>query len=352
MPEGLDQGLDSGLLSQDEVDSLLNMLAEGDETEPPPDPSVGALDPHSEIVRRYDFHQPGRFSKEHLRTLRMIHENMARRLALQLSTKMRTSIDVNLAFIDTGPYASFIEQLSDTSSAMHLISLKPLPGRILVQYDNRLTDMLVDRLLGGAGNPASNVDRELTDLELDLLSSVTVDVIGAIEDSWQGTVDLTGKLEETLTNPYFVQVALPSDTCAWISFEMAVNGHGAALNFCIPASVLKPISPKLSPQAWIAGSEQQADEENWALARKHIRRHLEHLQLEMTALLPGGELILADLISLQVGDVIPLQRHISEEVIMTMQDQEKMKGQLGVYHGKLAVEVTEIFESLDEALGS
>jgi flagellar motor switch protein FliM len=320
--------------------SMLNTTAEEDDL---PKVSHG-VEVAGEIVRRYDFHQPDRFSKEHLRTLRMIHENMARRLGLQLSSKMRTSVDVILSFIDTGPYGTFIQQISATPSAMHMISMKPLPGRVLIQYDNRLADMLLDRLLGGTGKPGRNTARELTELEMELLSSTTSDTINAIIDAWEGTIALTPKLEEKLTNPFFVQVALPSDTCAWISFEIAINGHSAAMNLCIPASVLKPVTPKLSPQAWISGSGQQTDEEELVLVRKHVRRHLDTLQIELTAVMPGGELTLSELMSLQVGDVIPLQHHISEEVIFTMQGREKVRGHLGAHRGKIAVEVTEMVE--------
>lgn len=335
-------GLTSTLLSQDEIDSLMNMLADAPE-EMNISP-VNRLDVSTDMVRRYDFHQPDRFSKEHLRTLRMIHENLARRLSLQLSTKLRASVDVKLAYIETGPYANFVQVLSSSPSAMHLISMKPLPGRFLLQYDSRLGDMLVDRLLGGAGLPSHNAERELTDLEMDLLSSVTEDVMNAIRDSWLGTIELHCKLEEMLTNPYFVQVALPSDTCAWISFEMTLNSHGSALNFCIPSSVLKPITPRLSPQAWIAGTGQQSDEEELSIVRRHVRRHLENMDVELTALLPGGELLLSELMALEVGDVIPLQRHISEKIVLTMQEKEKLRGHLGVHRGKLAVEVTDVLE--------
>jgi flagellar motor switch protein FliM len=336
-------GLTSGLLSQDEVDSLMSMLSSAEESDPLPKVSKG-VEVAGEIVRRYDFHQPDRFSKEHLRTLRMIHENMARRLGLQLSSKMRTSVDVILSYIDTGPYGTFIQQISAAPSAMHLISMKPLPGRVLIQYDNRLADMLIDRLLGGTGKPGRNTERELTELEMELLSSTTNDAIDAITDAWGGTISLLPKLEEKLTNPFFVQVALPSDTCAWISFEIALNAHSAAMNLCIPASVLKPVTPKLSPQAWISGSGQQTDEDELIQVRKHVRRHIDTLQIELTAIMPGGDLTLSELMSLQVGDVIPMQRHISEEVIFTMQGREKMRGHLGSHRGKLAVSVTEMIE--------
>ncbi len=340
--------LASGLLSQDEVDSLLGMLTTvEEEEEEEEDPSVeqpltGSVG--TEVIRRYDFHQPDRFSKEHLRTLRMIHENMARRLALQLSSKMRNSVDVILSFIDTGPYGTFIQQISAAPSAMHLLSMKPLPGRMLVQYDNRLADILIDRLLGGSGKPGRSTARELTELEMELLSSTTSDVIESAIDAWGGTILLTPKLEEKLTNPFFVQVALPSDTCAWISFEIALGGSSAAMNLCIPASLLKPVTPKLSPQAWISGSGQQTDEEELVVVRKNVRRHLDSLKLDVTAILPGSELTLSELMSLQIGDVIPLNRHISEEVTMTMQGREKMRGNLGTHRGKIAVEITQLVE--------
>jgi len=312
--------------------------------------SGSRLDGSASNARRYDFHQPDRFSKEHLRTLRMIHENIARRLSLQLSTKLRTSLDVKLAYIESGPYANFVHMLTNAPSAMLLLSMKPLPGRFLLQYDGRLGDMLVDRLLGGSGLPSNNTDRELTDLEMDLLSSVTDDVMDAIRNSWLGTVDLTCRLEDAFTNPYFAQDALPFDTCAWISFEVSINTRGAALNFCIPSSMLKPIITKLSPQAWVAGSGRQGEEEeDMADVREFVRHHLDNMDMEMTALIQGGEVMLSELMALQVGDVIPLQRHISEKIVLAMQDKEKMRGHLGLHRGKMAVEITDVIDFREAA---
>lgn len=302
----------------------------------------------NESVRRYDFHQPDRFNKEHLRTLRMIHENMARRLGLQMSTKMRTSINVRMSIIETGPYATFVQLMAESPGALHMISAKPLPGRMLLQYDNRLADMLVDRLLGGVGTPRiSEESRELTELEMDLLSAVTGDIMDAVQDTWQGTVQLNLKLDEMQTNPYFVQLALPSDTCAWIAFEVDFNGHAGSLHICIPASVLKPVTPKLSPQALMAGMDQQNDSEDLSAVRRHVRRHLEDLQIELTALLRGGELLFSELMALQTGDVIPLQRHISEKAVLTIQGNEKLEGHLGVHRGKISVAISQV---LDERL--
>ncbi len=334
------------LLSQEEIDSLLNMLSSENEV---PGSEVRPFHLGSEIVRLYDFHQPDRLSKEHLRTLRMIHDNIARKLALQLSTKLRATVDVTLGFIETGPYASFIQKISGTPTAMQLVTLKPLPGRMLIQYGPRLADVLVDRLLGGAGSSSVNVERELTELELELLATITGDIINVIEDSWRGIIELNATLEETLTNPYFVQIALPTDTCVWVSFEIKINEQSSAMNYCIPASLLKPITPYLSPQTWMAGTDSNTDTHSLARFRKLVKRHLDYLSVEVGARLDGGELMLSDLITLRKGDVIPLQKHISEEVLITLHDRPKLRGRLGTYRGKVAVEITEaVMEESEE----
>jgi flagellar motor switch protein FliM len=92
---------------------------------------------------------------------------------------------------------------------MHLISMKPLPGRVI--ESNTITAWPIccwTGCLGGTGKPGDNTERELTELEMELLSSNTNDSINAIIDAWEGTIALIPKLEEKLTNPFFVQVAL------------------------------------------------------------------------------------------------------------------------------------------------
>ena len=60
------------VLSQNEIDALLSALSTGElESE-----EVGKEDENHKI-KLYDFRSPQKFSKEHIRTLELIHDNYA-----------------------------------------------------------------------------------------------------------------------------------------------------------------------------------------------------------------------------------------------------------------------------------
>ena len=61
------------VLSQSEIDSLLSALSSG---EIEPDQFPREEEKHK--VKLYDFRSPQKFSKDHIRTLELIHDNYAR----------------------------------------------------------------------------------------------------------------------------------------------------------------------------------------------------------------------------------------------------------------------------------
>ena len=74
------------VLSQNEIDSLLKALNEGeldvDEMKDAPE----------KPVKNYDFARPSKFSKEHLRTLEIIFEHYGRLLSTNLPVYLRKKI--------------------------------------------------------------------------------------------------------------------------------------------------------------------------------------------------------------------------------------------------------------------
>ena len=58
------------VLSQSEIDALLSALSTG---ELDPEPIVAEDEKHK--VKVYDFRSPQKFSKDHIRTLELIHDN-------------------------------------------------------------------------------------------------------------------------------------------------------------------------------------------------------------------------------------------------------------------------------------
>ena len=61
------------VLSQNEIDALLSALSSGELQ-----PDELEKDEDKQKVKVYDFRSPNKFSKDHIRTLEMIHDNYSR----------------------------------------------------------------------------------------------------------------------------------------------------------------------------------------------------------------------------------------------------------------------------------
>ncbi len=329
------------ILSQEEIDALLAMLpAEGEAVEAAPAaPTQAPSTPAQDNYRRYDFRRPDKFSKEQMRALRMMHENMARRMAISLSAYLRTAVDANLADIDQGTYAAFLSQMVGPA-IYNIVSLKPLQGQMVLEIGATLADVIIDRLLGGPGR-AWERHREFTDLELSLLEGVVLRMLNSLSEAWAAVLSVTPQVEETLLNLYFVQLGLLTDATVWIVFEVRVGQVSGHLRLGLPYSLLKPVSAKLSPQAWIAGVEAAPSGER-VVDLRNIITHLLDVPVELVAVLGEVKMTLEHLNALKVGDLVPLDAAAHQDIPVLVGSKRRFLARPGTRGNRLAIEITAI----------
>ena len=193
---------------------------------------------------------PDVFSKEQMRALRLIHENWARRISVSLTSYLRGSVEVDLADIDQGIYVSLAQQLG-VSGIFYVIGLGSLPGRFMLHMPNDLAMKIVDRIMGG---PGLNIEssRDLTELEVDLLTQVVERLITDLRESWSGTILLNPRIDDTALNLMLVPIALPADAIVTVTFEVRVRGLASSMTMGLPYPVLKPIAARLNPyNTWV-----------------------------------------------------------------------------------------------------
>ena len=78
--------------------------------------------------------------------------------------------------------------------------------------------------------------------------------------------------------------------------------------------------------------------------------HIKDASAELIVKLGEADMSVGDLVTLEVGDIIPLGQEASGEVSLTVEGVEKMKCLIGVYKGSRSVQITEVIE--DEEMGS
>ena len=146
------------VLSQAEIDMLLSQMSSGefDANEMQGKDEKQAKD--------YDFKRPVKFSKEHLRTLEFIYEHYARLLSTNLPIYLRKSVQIEVASSETVTFSEFTNSLANPA-VLGIVAFDPLPGDIIVDLTANLAFSIIDRMLGGQGNPLDK-SRDFSEIEI------------------------------------------------------------------------------------------------------------------------------------------------------------------------------------------
>ena len=110
------------VLSQDEIDQLLTAINTGDS-----DTEDFRSVNDTRKIKIYDFKRPDKFSKEHIRTVSMMHETFARLTTTSLSAQLRSMAHVHVATVEQLTYEEFIRSIP-TPTTLAVINMDPLKG--------------------------------------------------------------------------------------------------------------------------------------------------------------------------------------------------------------------------------
>ncbi|MCG8641008.1 MAG: flagellar motor switch protein FliM, partial [Desulfobacterales bacterium] len=134
----------SEILSQDEVDSLLDGLDSGEvETET----DAASPEPVEGIVV-YDFTSQDKVVRARMPTFDVINERLAREVRATLSSLLQTNVDVSANPFDTLKFSEFVRSLPVPTS-LHVFRMEPLRGHGLVVFESQLVYNLIDTFFGG-----------------------------------------------------------------------------------------------------------------------------------------------------------------------------------------------------------
>jgi flagellar motor switch protein FliM len=76
-----------------------------------------------------------------------------------------------------------------------------------------------------------------------------------------------------------------------------------------------------------------------------MNEHIKEATSTLTVKLGEAEMTVGDLITLDRGDIIPLNQEASGEVSLMVEGVEKMKCLIGVHKGNRAVQITDVVET-------
>jgi len=319
----------SEILSQEEVDSLLDGLDSGEiETEK----DVEKPEPVEDIVA-YDFTSQDKVVRARMPTFDVINERLSREIRVTLSNLLQTNLDVSASPFDTLKFSEFVRSLPVPTS-LHIFRMEPLRGNGLIIFESQLVYNLIDTFFGGEALGKARVEgREFTAIEEVMIKKAVVAVLDNIQASWAPIEDVTITLTRSEMNPQFTAIVLPTDIVIVTRFEIELEQSAGNLVVCYPYSMIEPLRKKLS-----SGVQAEAEEvdTNWSRAIKDV---ILNSTVDMRIQLGRAEITGEKLLYMQKGDVIQLDNSAGEPLTCYVDGLEKLRGYAGVQRGVQAFKI-------------
>lgn len=335
-------------LSQDEIDNLLSSLGTSIQSEPSGSrggnlDAFGDSTPQQQEKRNYklyNFRRPDKFSKDHLRALQSIHDNLARQLSMTLTAYLRMNVEIEVVSVDQLTYDEFIRSMP-TPINVTILEMSPLSGQSLLGISHEITTSMIDRMLGGQG-VAESRPRELTDIEQSLLRRVIDRTVTGLQDAWQPFIDVQMDIIGMESSYTMIQVASPGEIVALVTFEVTLSNRDSGLmSLCVPFPVLESVLSQLSAQH-IFHRSADAHHEN---ETDKILNRLNYAKIPAEVFLAGTKISLQELLDLNIGDVIKLDRSTGDDLLVNINHRPKFYGRPGQIKDNLAICITDSVEN-------
>ncbi|WFA07930.1 flagellar motor switch protein FliM [Tissierella sp. Yu-01] len=324
------------VLSQQEIDSLLNALHSGEI-----DPNTIKEEEEKNKVKSYDFRRPIKLSKEYINTLYMIFENFSKMAGNAVSNLIHSNVDIKIGAIEQVSFDEFIHSIPNPT-VMGLFHSKLLKGSQFIEINPQFCVQVIELMCGGAESSyTKNLKKKdtFTDIELGILEETILTFLRAFKAAWSEVVELETELDDIQTNPQLVQSMSPNEPIILISLILELFENKTFMNICIPYMSFEDITDKLSMKNWFDFEKEGNQDYKEVLTKK-----IESLVVDLEVDLGETFMTVDDFLQIEVGDIIQLNRKINDPLKMYVEDKLHYFVRPGEVDDKIAVEVLQYIE--------
>ncbi|QCX32379.1 flagellar motor switch protein FliM [Caloramator sp. E03] len=317
------------ILSQNEIDALLSALSSGELN----------LEEHGleekQKVRKYDFKRPNKFSKEHIRTIEMVHDNFARIASNYLTAHLRSSVQIKVISTEQITFEEFIHSIPNPTILISFF-LEPFTGIMMFETGPQFVFQILEILFGGSGKNIIKI-REFTEIEKNIMKKINLKLLENLKMAWEDIIDVDVKFENLETNPVLNQVMAPNEPVALVTMSVEIGQNQSFLNMCIPYISLEKYMDKLIIQykTSVTGRE---DVENKSMMQANIMG----VKVDTFAQLGKSYITVEDFLSLSVGDCITLDKKTNDMLDYYIEGCHHFKVYPGTIGKKIGIQIAKI----------
>ncbi|HET7267193.1 MAG TPA: flagellar motor switch protein FliM [Oleiagrimonas sp.] len=318
------------LLSQKEIDALLNGPGGNDESNAEP----ADAEPR---IRPYDPASQHRIIRERLHGLELINQRFARHFRVGLFNLIRRSADITVDSMSYQSYRDFVRNVPVPTN-LNLIKMQPLRGTALVVFPPNLIYMVVDNLFGGDGRFLTKNDgREFTNTEQRIIRRVLSLALESYQECWQTVYALEMSHVRSEVQAKFANITnSPNEVIVNTTFHIEVGNLSSYFQICMPYSMLEPLRDRLIHPS--AGTSEGTDQV-WS---RRMAGKIRKSEVELVAEFVTISSRVGDVRTLKAGDVLPIE--LPDSVTTRVDGVPVLECEFGSHNGQRALRVQHVID--------
>ncbi|RJP63114.1 MAG: flagellar motor switch protein FliM [Ignavibacteriales bacterium] len=314
------------VLNQQEIDNLLNNVKSGTEEKNDSFEQKEAVP--------FDFRLPNRISKHQLRTITNIHENFAESLSSFLVSKLQTLVSTSVASVDQLYYSEYVLSVSNPS-CLFTFDIRNTDIKGILEFSPELALVLVDRLLGGSGE-GKKESKIITPIEQKVLNVVVESAMVNLTKAWSVVDKLDFAVDRFEPDIDFAQITSQNESVLLISFEVMIGEESHFMNLCFATFSFDRILAKLASQKF---SSIRPTDYHGSTSREVISKSLLYAEVPLKIELGKSSISVAEFMNLEVGDIINLNKKISDNCEVKMENKVIGYGRPGLVNKRKAIKI-------------
>jgi len=275
-------------------------------------------------IHSCNFRYAGRLSNENARALTALHEKFALNVTNSLELYLGTSLRLKLVSLEQMASLDYRNGIASNSYLLPC-ALNVMESNFLMEIDIALIFPIIDLLLGGAGT-ASDESRELTEIDEEIMQSVTTLIVKQVESSWR-TLNLSLTPGRCIKPAMIQQVFLANEKLVLLIFEMTVGGTTGPFNIVLPTSFVGFLLRHLK------AAQSKKTSSLRLLKNPSLRERILDCDFTVAADITQMRALVKDLIDLKPGMILKLKAPVQRPGRLTVEDVEIFEA-LPVRNGK------------------
>ena len=283
---------ENSVLSEEELDAL---RASSDATRTAPGPRGG----RGGECRSYDFRDPARALNGRLPGLEKVHDAFVRGMRRALRTLLARPLEIDAGETSLTRLGDYQHSLPLPVS-VHIAAVQGREHGMFLIVEGALVYACVDAYFGGSGGNAPLVERDLSPSEQRVTQLLAGHAFDELREAWAPLCAL--KFAEPQPTRVTDPGALREDQIMAVSrFQVDLMPGNGEFHLAMPYPLLDTLRPYLS-----AGPRGEDTSREW---RARFAERVHAVELEARAVFPGVRISFAELMALQPGDFIPINRN-------------------------------------------